>query len=301
MNMSSRKRPSGLKDSPKTKKLKSEVPSTSKSAGTAKPKLWPKGHAADINLDTLKSMYLRCLAKPPSNVLWPHMIQFSGKLYGTQKEMHDLVTAHGAKIGSKKVFNLLVATLQEYDGKTNKVTQALKKHVPIVHEMYLYNTILNGRQPDMAYYDLSKHDGSSGVAEGAEVEDDETSSEEESDGSDGEARMRDVNPIVSRALYGKASKKANSNVMRGYTITFSGKFSVSQKQIQDLAQAHGAKLGTKSKFSLLIASADGYDCENAKVLQAEILMVPIVHELFLYDAIIKGKVPKTDTYDLSKA
>ena len=31
--------------------------------------------------------------------------------------------------------------------------------------------------------------------------------------------------------------------------------------------------GTKSKFSLLIASADGYDCENAKVLQAEILMV----------------------------
>ena len=39
--------------------------------------------------------------------------------------------------------------------------------------MYLYNTILNGRQPDMAYYDLSKHDGSSGVAEGAEVEDDE--------------------------------------------------------------------------------------------------------------------------------
>ena len=31
--------------------------------------------------------------------------------------------------GSKKVFNLLVATLQEYEGQTNKVAQALKKHV----------------------------------------------------------------------------------------------------------------------------------------------------------------------------
>ena len=38
------------------------------------------------------------------SVLWPHMIQFSGKLCGTQKEMHDLVTAHGAKIGKVYIF-----------------------------------------------------------------------------------------------------------------------------------------------------------------------------------------------------
>ena len=34
--------------------------------------------------------------------------------------------------GSKKVFNLLVATLQEYEGQTNKVAQALKKHVRLL-------------------------------------------------------------------------------------------------------------------------------------------------------------------------
>ena len=33
------------------------------------------------------------------------------------------------------------------------------------------------------------------------------------------------------------------SVMKGHKITFSGKFSVSQKQIQELALAHGAQLG----------------------------------------------------------
>ena len=31
--------------------------------------------------------------------------------------------------------------------------------------------------------------------------------------------------------------------MKGHKLTFSGKFSISQKQIQELAVAHGAQLG----------------------------------------------------------
>ena len=40
------------------------------------------------------------------------------------------------------------------------------------------------------------------------------------------------------------------SVLKGHKITFSGKFSISQKQIQELALTHGAQLG--KPFILII-------------------------------------------------
>lgn len=75
-----------------------------------------------------------------------YQVQFTGTFQGTQKEMMDLVTLHGATQGTKAVFNLLVASQNEFDLKTNKVLQALKKGVPIVVEMYLYDCILKNKK-----------------------------------------------------------------------------------------------------------------------------------------------------------
>lgn len=44
---------------------------------------------------------------------------------------------------------------------------------PIVHELYLYDTILRDGKPDMSLYDLSKYKASSGASKVVEEDDDE--------------------------------------------------------------------------------------------------------------------------------
>lgn len=100
----------------------------------------------------VNSKYWEALGKGPSKVMAGYMVQFTGTFPGTQKEMQDLVKKHGGTIGSKAVFNLLVASPIEFNLKTNKVMQASKKGVDIIHEMGLYEAIVNKKKPDINKY-----------------------------------------------------------------------------------------------------------------------------------------------------
>lgn len=108
-------------------------------------------HNADSG--TVNAKYWEALGKPASKVMSGFMVQFTGTFPGTQKEMQDLVIKHGGTVGTKAVFNLLVASPTEFDLKTNKVMQATKKAVDIVHEMYVYELITNKKKkPDIDTY-----------------------------------------------------------------------------------------------------------------------------------------------------
>lgn len=133
------------------------TPATAKAAGKKGAKA-----AADDKLDVqnmdstvVNSKYWEALGKPGSKAMSGHMAQFTGTFPGTQKEMQDLVKKHGGTIGSKAVFNLLVASPMEYNLNTNKVYQAEKKGVDIVHEMYMYDTIIKKKKQDIEKYKFS--------------------------------------------------------------------------------------------------------------------------------------------------
>lgn len=287
---------------------RSKRKATALGAGGPKSKKTKGGKATSIDLSaaTVKSKFHQASIKPPSEVLWPHMVQFSGKFAGTQREMQDLVKAHGGKIGSKAVFNLLIATPAEFLEITNKVHRADSNHTPIVHELYLYDTIIKGKQPNMEPYFLRNCVSTEEQAGRYKEDDDDEEEEEEEEPKKAvkinktKTRLRNISPSEISTKYRKALAAPTSNVLQSYKVQFSGKFCGTQKEMHNLVLAHGGSIGTKAVFTLLIAATDEYDLETGKVLQAEIKGVPIVHETFLYDAIINGKkTPKIAKYDLS--
>ncbi|XP_045169852.2 uncharacterized protein LOC123532470 [Mercenaria mercenaria] len=131
-----------------TGEFKYKEPSITKPAGGAKTKPDAGKKKLDKLLDMgeLNKKYFKAISKKKGTHCFNgYKVQFTGTFQGTQKEMMDLATKHGATQGTKAVFNLLVASETEYDIKTSKVIQATKKGVPIVVEMYLYDCIINAK------------------------------------------------------------------------------------------------------------------------------------------------------------
>lgn len=293
--MSSKRKSASVMEKASTSGSKRKA--TTHHAGGSKSKKTKSGKATRIDLSAaaVKSKFHQASVKPPSKVLWPQVIQISGKFSCSQKEMQDLVTTHGGKIGSKASFNLLIATDIELWAVTNKVHRANLNNIPIVHELFLFDTIIKGKQPDMEPYLLRN----CVMAEGQD-DDSEEETEEVVKVSTAATDLRNIAPSTLGIKYRLASEKPTSNAMRSYTVQFTGKFCGTQKDMHNLVLSHGGSIGTKSVFTLLIASSDEYRCKSWKVLTAEMKEVPIVHETFLYDTIIKGKTPKIAKYDWSK-
>lgn len=100
--------------------------------------------------------YMKALSKKkPLQVMKGYTVQFTGTFAGSQKQMMELATMHGAAEGTKAVFSLLFATETEVDIVTNKVSQAMKKGVPIVCEMYLYDCIIKNKKLPLDAYQFN--------------------------------------------------------------------------------------------------------------------------------------------------
>ncbi|KAH3778194.1 hypothetical protein DPMN_179647 [Dreissena polymorpha] len=104
--------------------------------------------------EMLKTKHDQAIAMPTSSTLDGYSIQFTGTFQNTQAGMTALVKSHGATIGTKAVFSLLIASKLEFDLSTNKILQAKKKGVSIVGEMYLYDCIINHKKQNEDHYRL---------------------------------------------------------------------------------------------------------------------------------------------------
>ncbi|XP_052247790.1 uncharacterized protein LOC127855914 [Dreissena polymorpha] len=104
--------------------------------------------------EMLKNKHDQAVAMPSSSTLDGFNIQFTGTFQNTQAGMTALVKSHGATIGTKAVFNLLIASKLEFDLSTNKILQANKKGVSIVGEMFLYDCIINHKKQNEDHYRL---------------------------------------------------------------------------------------------------------------------------------------------------
>ncbi|KAH3718028.1 hypothetical protein DPMN_060826 [Dreissena polymorpha] len=104
--------------------------------------------------EMLKTKHDQAIAMPTSSTLDGYNIQFTGTFQNTQAGMTALVKSHGATVGTKAVFSLLIASKLEFDLSTNKILQAKKKGVSIVGEMYLYDCIINHKKQNEDHYRL---------------------------------------------------------------------------------------------------------------------------------------------------
>lgn len=104
----------------------------------------------------LSEKYMKASDKKRGTKCFPYKVQFTGTFKGTQKEMMELAEAHGATQGTKAVFDLLVASHEEFDVVSKKVSQALKKNVPIVAEMFLYDSIIKGKKLNTKNYEFKE-------------------------------------------------------------------------------------------------------------------------------------------------
>ncbi|XP_052800708.1 uncharacterized protein LOC128231656 [Mya arenaria] len=102
----------------------------------------------------MANKHAKAMNMPASKALSGYKVQFTGVFMEPQAGCQALATKHGAQIGTKAVFNLLVAGKGEFDSQTSKVIQANKKGVPIVGEMFMYDCIINKKKLDESNYSL---------------------------------------------------------------------------------------------------------------------------------------------------
>lgn len=118
-----------------------------KAAGKATGKMVKPPTKFSQCFDSAKLLEKYCEVKDmdTSSVFDSTTIQFTGTFCASQKEMLQIVQNHGSYPPSKVVFSILVASETEFKTQTNKVQTAIKKMVPIVAEMYIYDSILAGK------------------------------------------------------------------------------------------------------------------------------------------------------------
>ncbi|XP_069111870.1 uncharacterized protein [Argopecten irradians] len=101
------------------------------------------GASIDDKLDDTKvaNAYTAITNSKASSTFKNQKIMFSGSFQLPQNQMLELVKKHGADKATPKVFSILVASKAEFEMKSNKVLVAESKGLPVVCELFVYDSI----------------------------------------------------------------------------------------------------------------------------------------------------------------
>ncbi|XP_021350786.1 uncharacterized protein LOC110448723 isoform X2 [Mizuhopecten yessoensis] len=116
----------------------------------------PTGGTSDM-FDPMKIAegYGAIASSKASKTFKHEQIMFSGMFQLPQNQMLELVKMHGSEKATPKVFSILVATPNEFTTKTNKVQQAVRKGLPVVGELFVYDCIKARKLKPTAPYEFT--------------------------------------------------------------------------------------------------------------------------------------------------